>query len=404
MTVPIIKLYDANDIDEITNANPDNVGTVTAGDNSTDRELHIWNNKGGSTDVSTAENLRITTVTLNFEEGGGEPSGGREIVEEQMMSVKSLTNNEEVFTSVGGAISHLLGDIRGNLLEAPANLSGAPASEDGGRVRPGDYYGKVVAEDATGLSDASNESPVVNVLAMLEESDEDSDSETLDNTTNTRLAYKFTSNGTYINGAAVKMSIGGNLQGSVRIETDNAGSPSGTLVDGNAEKTNVVFLDDELTYLFFDETAEVDDSTVYWLVVTISSGTGSLRGNVEEPIEQVKYYDGEWKTSGTICNLTCLVMADNAIYWSWDSVPDAVQYKVYRTITTGDYPDNSMVADYVGENEVYDLIDDPATGKPPVSATASREHFHSYERRLSIPTHATSGVIEFFQELRYSYI
>ena len=404
MVAPRLKLFADNDLDEIDENNADDMGTVQAGAVGNVRELHIWNNKAGVADVSTAEQLRITTVTETLLESGDEVSNGREVVEQQMLSIKSITKGDSGFTPVGGAISYNLGNLRGDSLQTPENIAGSVGHTSGGNVRPGDYYAVVCGEDDTGLSDKSAESAIVSVLPMVESLDENSDSEVLTDTVTSKLGWKFESTTDFMNGVALKMSSGGTLKVNVRVETDFQGKPSGTLVTANAHKNNVELVDGDLTYIFFENEASISNNTVYWVVVSVVSGIGSLRGSGTGSFDEIQIFDGNWSLSSNLEKLTGLVLSYNKIDWVWDVVPNALMYKVYRTSESGVYGGNSLVGDYVADNELEDLIGEPISGSPPGSGTASKGHFHAYERRITVPTNATPGAISFYQQFRYSYI
>jgi len=404
MTAPIIEIYRENDLTKITDGDPDNIGTVQAGSSSSEAELHIWNNKDGTSDVSTAENVRITTVTKNFYESGDMVENGSEVVENQMLQVKSITNGEEEYTAVGGPVTHELGDIRGDVLETPENMSGEAGHASGGEIKPGTYYAKVSAVDETGETLPSNESSGVTINPMIQVTSEDSDSETLTNTGNTKLAWKFTATTSFINGCVVKMGSGGSLEANIRIETDNSGNPSGILADSNLQIEGVDLLEGEETYIFFEEEGTVTEESTYWLVIVAESGSGSLRGTTTGVANNTKYFDGTWNLSSNIENITGMILSYNMITWTWDKVTNADTYRVFRTTSSGNYGNESLVGEYLTDNKLEDLIDTPITGKPLTTATVQNGHKHVYKRKLVVPTNATPSSVEFYQELRYMYI
>jgi hypothetical protein len=265
MVAPSVKCYNEGDTAEFTDLVPINLGSVDAGTTSEALQINIWNNKAGSSEVSKMENVRLTSVTANGFNSGDTVANGKEAVEQRFIGVKSLTNEDEEFTQVGGATTKLLDDIRGDKLSAPSALVGVVGHESGGKVEPGSYYGKISAKDETGETLPSSESSVVTLASMVENVTEDTDSETLNTTTNTRIAQKITSNSTYLNGIALKMKTGGNLVGSLRVETDNSGSPSGVLAHSNAELTNVALTANTLAYIWYLLQSTLSNSTTYWL-------------------------------------------------------------------------------------------------------------------------------------------
>jgi hypothetical protein len=405
MPIPLISFYEANNssiIDE--NINPDNFGAIQAGAGSANKEIHIINNKGGSSNVSKAENVRITTVTLNLLESGDTIPNGKEIVEMKMIGFRSLTNGDSEFTSVGGVITKELGDIRGDKLATPAAPSGVISSKAGATVPPGVYKAKVLAGDDTGITLAGAESGEVLVSAMKEVVTEDSDSETLDSTTNTKLSWQFTSDGTKINGIVLKQAGGGNLIGNVRIETDNSGEPSGTLVHSNAHLENVELLDPDKTVVWFADEAIVTTATVYHVVFNVISGIGSLRGTTTGTADMTKFYNGTWNLSAEIENLFIQIIGNNKIDWSWPEVVNATMYQVYRRLTTGDYVTPCKAGEDLSVNSYEDLNGILLPGIPPTVATVTYEHIHQIERKMNIPSYATAGLAECYTQLRYLYI
>lgn len=401
MTAPIIKWFESNDTTELNEDNPDDFGIVQTGDESETKEIHIWNNKDGTEDVSTAENVRITTVTYTGLESGDTVANGKEVVERKMVKVREIS--ETIFTAIGGAVTKSLPNIRGDLLSTPGKPTGTAGHESGGKVRPGTYYARVSALDETGETLAGTESDAVTVSTMIEQTTEDADSEELDPVTNIKLAWKLTTDGTFINGAVIKQATGGNLTVTVRYETDDNGSPSRTLVHANLHKEGVELNEGENTYVFFDEEGTCSDDTDIWLVIIATSGSGSLRGTTSGTADMVKYYDGTWKLSDNIENLTAKVISYNKIDWEWTDVSGAEEYKIFRTTEQGVYEDPCLLADEVTDNEYEDLLEETEEGEPLETATVTRGHCVKIERKLNVPTDAYSGQIRFKEQLRYMY-
>lgn len=164
MPVPVVTYSEDDDETELNNSNPLDFGTVDAAATSDEIEFHIWNNKGGVAAVSDMENVRITSVTKNGLNSGDGALNGEEFVEDKWMLIRSLTNNETEFSAVGGADTHTLANIRGDILDVPGAPTGTPGS-DAGSVADGTYYYVVVAVDETGETLKGTESSAVVVAS-----------------------------------------------------------------------------------------------------------------------------------------------------------------------------------------------------------------------------------------------
>lgn len=140
-------------------------------------------------------------------------------------------------------------------------------------------------------------------------------SETIDGTT-TRIAQRFVlAATTRIDRACLKLATDSSFVGTVRIETDSAGDPSGTLADADLEVTGwtpgttataaraeMVTPGDEFT----DTEVELSAGT-YWLVVTRTSGSATFDGTGDGTADQVKVYNGSWANSANIENMMVIV-------------------------------------------------------------------------------------------------
>ncbi|KYC51588.1 MAG: hypothetical protein AMQ22_01279 [Candidatus Methanofastidiosum methylothiophilum] len=401
MAEPVVKCYEEGDVVELTTLNPIDLGIVDAGDTGDPVQVNIWNNKGGSSDVSKMENVRLTTVTKNGYNSGDTIANGKDAVEQRYVGVKSLTNEDENYTQVGGATTKVLGDIRGDLLVAPGKPTGVVGHASGGKVRPGTYYGVIAAVDETGETLKGTESDAVVVSPMLEQTTEDTDSETLDTTTNTRLSQKFVASQDYINGVVFKEKTGGTLVGTIRVETDNAGNPSGTLAHASLEITGVTLTANALNYIFFAAQGTVTIGTTYHIVFIVTGGSGILRGTTTGTANQAKYYDGSWHDSA-IENMVYKIISNNQITWTWSAVTNAQSYKVFRTISRGSYGASSLVGSPVAATLV-DVIETPTTGQPKGTATVTRGHKHEVDMVLVVPTNAQSGAVDMNTRVLYQF-
>lgn len=404
MAAPVITFTasdDATGIDATTN--PDAIGTLQAGAASATKEIHIWNNKAGISNVSTAGNVKITTVTKTGLDSGDTIANGKEVVEQKMIKVKSLTNEDTVYTAVGGATTLTLADIRGEKIISPTGLTKSFVVIENGWQVPSHYYYKVSAFDETGETLPSTEIDAGTFPVMKEETTESATSETIDTTTNTRIAWKFVPDLSAVNLVAIRMSSGGWLQGKIRIETDDAGSPSGTLADSAGESAQVYMSDSVLTQVNFNSCA-VTPSTTYWIVFVVNGGSsGTFKGKGTGTTRNVKYYDGTWHNSANLYEMRGNVSYYNAIRLNWTAVTGATGYRVYRTSSTGTYTDPCFKYETV-TNQVDDDNAYVYEGEPLGSASNTFGHNHKVIRKLEIPSTATAGGVDFFAELRYTYI
>ncbi|NOQ68274.1 DUF2341 domain-containing protein, partial [Patescibacteria group bacterium] len=133
----------------------------------------------------------------------------------------------------------------------------------------------------------------------------DTASETI-NATNTKIAQKFNSGAnTAISSVDLFMSTGGALTGTVRIETDSSGSPSGTLVDAtNSYSASTALSANAVKHIPLTGITTLAASTDYWIVFSYSSGAGgTFQGGTSGTINQVKYYNGLWNLSTSVENI-----------------------------------------------------------------------------------------------------
>lgn len=393
MAEPVVKCYEEGDVVELNTANPIDLGVVDAGDTGDPVQVNIWNNKGGGSDVSKMENVRVTAVTKNGYNSGDTIANGKDAVEQRYIGIKSITNEDENYTQVGGATTKVLGDIRGDLLVAPGKPTGTPGHSNGGRVRPGTYYAAVSAVDETGETLKGTESDAVVVSPMIEQTVEDADTETLDTVTNTRISRKFVATQEYLSGVVLKEKTSGTLVGTIRIETDNAGSASGTLVHSNLEITGVTLTPNAASYIFFAAHGPLVIGTTYHVVFIVTGGSGVLRGTTTGTTNQVKYYNGTWHDS-TVKDLVFKLISDNEIVWAWTAVTNAVTYNLFRTTSSGVYGASSLVSALIALATYEDKIETTITGSPKATATVTRGHKHETDLVLVVPTNAQSGAVD----------
>ncbi len=160
MAEPLVSFLDENDV-ELNDYNPNNLGIINAGSASEERMIKIVNNKDGDSEVSTMENVNITTVTKNGLNSGDGVENGQEAVEGKWMNIKSITDGDEAFTPIGGVTVKSISNIRGNLLEAPGQPTGTPEEDEEGLIASGTYYYVISALDDTGETIPGTESDAI---------------------------------------------------------------------------------------------------------------------------------------------------------------------------------------------------------------------------------------------------
>ena len=405
MVAPVITFTESDNTTAIDdNTHPDNIGQLQAGSQSSEKEVHIWNNKAGSSNVSTAENVRVTTVTLSGYDSGDTVANGKEIVENKMVKIKSLTNGDAEFTAVGGATTKTLASISGTKVASPSTPLTNLTIDENGAVIPNHYYIKISAVDETGETLPSTEADCGAWNYSNELTTDTASGEVLSTTTNTKMAWKFTTDENGISVIGLKMATGGTLVGSIRIETDNSGSPSGTLAHANGTVSGITLIEDTLTDIFFSMFCPLTPATTYWVVFTVNNGTGSLKGNASGTTVNTKYYDGSWHNSSALYDLCVYTTYYNALEYTWTLTAGATSYKIFRTTTSGVYGASSLVEKEVKESPYIDILDITIAGEPLVTATNTYGHNHLIKRRLDASTNATPGQADCYVELRYTYV
>jgi hypothetical protein len=169
MVAPIFAWYDDDDSEMYdSSTNPLNLGSVDPGVSGTPKRINLWNNRGGSVDVSDMTDVRITTVTKNgYVSGDSGPAGaesayGRYVVEDGYIHCKSITNGDSVFAAIGGAVTKPLATIHGTILTPPNAPTGVPTTADG-LMTIETYYYVIVAVDESGETIASTESTAITI-------------------------------------------------------------------------------------------------------------------------------------------------------------------------------------------------------------------------------------------------
>lgn len=114
MVAPVIQLFLADDSTEIKTDNPLSCGSINAGSAGNEIELHIWNDKGGTNGSETLSGVTITTLTTTGQTVGDTNQNGQELVTDEWLQVKSVTNGDTGFMAVGGTVIKTLADIASN--------------------------------------------------------------------------------------------------------------------------------------------------------------------------------------------------------------------------------------------------------------------------------------------------
>ena len=120
---------------------------------------------------------------------------------------------------------------------------------------------------------------------------------------NTKIAQKFTtpSDMDHIGEVAFQQSASGNLFGTVSIQSDNSGQPSGTPIP-NGQVTSVTLNPGSPTEISLSNNPAVSPLTTYWLVFEATSGSGAFDGGATTPNDQCIFYNGFWQTSSQVEN------------------------------------------------------------------------------------------------------
>lgn len=98
MPAPVVSWYSADNQNPISNWS---IGVIDAGSVSPDTTFLIWNNRGGTADVSDMTNCTITTKDL-----GGNNNG--DLITETWIEVRVDSMNETSFSPIGGTVTRLI--------------------------------------------------------------------------------------------------------------------------------------------------------------------------------------------------------------------------------------------------------------------------------------------------------
>ena len=112
MADPVVSYFKSDDITELNSLNPEDFGEVIMGNSSAAQEIHIWNDKGGSAGSNPMYNTQIKVVTATGLDSGDTLEDGSELVTNQWVSVKSVTNDDPAYTLLGNGAVLNLGTIK----------------------------------------------------------------------------------------------------------------------------------------------------------------------------------------------------------------------------------------------------------------------------------------------------
>lgn len=189
--------------------------------------------------------------------------------------------------------------------------------------------------------------------------------------TNTRIAQKVVlTEQRWVQHHSSKLAVDTTLVADVRLETDTAGSPSGTLAFTGA-------LTEGFTYDggivgtsagTFEKGSLLAPGT-YWLVHSRTSGSGQFDGGAGGTANQVKYYNGSWNLSANVENLNMELIAGlpphsfRAYVSGGES--DPIAQKIWDTKAAGIYSDGIETGTATDRSE--------------------NEHTIHFERPLNVP-------------------
>jgi hypothetical protein len=137
MADPVVSYYESDDTTELNTANPEDFGNIIMGQESDPKVIHIWNDKGGGAGSTTMYNVRIKIVTATGLDSGDTLANGQELVEDQWIEGKSITNNDVSYVPLGNGATLELGNIAANAFHSielkeivPSDATSVPPSGD----------------------------------------------------------------------------------------------------------------------------------------------------------------------------------------------------------------------------------------------------------------------------------
>ena len=88
-------------------------GNIDAGSASAPTQVYFWNNFGGSTAISDAINVTLTTKTYNGLDSGDTVQNGQEVVTGLSFAEQCISQGDVGYTSIGGPTTAGIGSAAG---------------------------------------------------------------------------------------------------------------------------------------------------------------------------------------------------------------------------------------------------------------------------------------------------
>jgi len=137
MVDPVVSYFESDDTTELNDLNPEDFGAIIMGHDSAEKVIHIWNDKGGSAGSTPMYNTRVKIVTENGLDSGDTLEDGQELVGNQWVQGKSVTNDDPSYTALGNGVELTLGDIASDAFHSiklqevvPVDATTVPPSGD----------------------------------------------------------------------------------------------------------------------------------------------------------------------------------------------------------------------------------------------------------------------------------
>lgn len=134
MADPVVSYYESDDTTELNLSNPEDFGDIIMGHASDPKVIHIWNDKGEVAGSTPMYNTRIKIVTETGLDAGDTLANGKEVVENNWIGAKSITNEDVSDTLLGDGIELALGTINADAFHSIELLETVP--EDATSVPP----------------------------------------------------------------------------------------------------------------------------------------------------------------------------------------------------------------------------------------------------------------------------
>ncbi|MCE7699673.1 MAG: hypothetical protein K8E24_012970, partial [Methanobacterium paludis] len=119
MADPVVSYYKSDDTTVLdSTSNPEaftlNGSGLIIGQTSDPNVIHIWNDKGGAAGSTPMYNTKVKIVTATGADNGDTLPNGEELVTNQWIQGKSITNSDANYTLLGNGATLSLGTINSN--------------------------------------------------------------------------------------------------------------------------------------------------------------------------------------------------------------------------------------------------------------------------------------------------